>query len=146
MIKKTKIDFGSNYQQIREYIEAAKAEKGMTLAGALGQLVLLGKQADLLKLGGRWSSDKSERKAARKAERAERKAAKPPAPAQEQEPPKDDAWTHSEWMAELRRLYMAKADTLEGDELKQFCEACLPKFKVEADARRLYEELKADDW
>lgn len=146
------IDYGSNYQQIREYIETAKAEKGMMLAGALGQLVFLGMQADLLKLGGRWSADKSERRAARRAERAERQERKAAAQEpQEQEPPKDDdEWTHSEWMAELRNLYMAKADTLEGDELKAFCEASLPRFKVEDDARNFLAELKAeaeaDDW
>ncbi len=148
MIKLTKINYGSSYQPIREYIEAAK-DKGMTIAGAIGQMLIRAVERDLLEVGGRWSADKSERRAARRAERAERQERKAAEP-KPKEQPKDDKWTHSEWMAELRRLYMAKADTLEGDEQKAFCEASLPRFKVEDDARKFLAELKAeaeaDDW
>ncbi len=148
MIQKIKINC-SHYSAVREYIEAAKATGGFTLSGALGQLLLRAVQHDLLNIGGRWSADKSERRAARRAERAERQERKAAEP-KPKEQPKDDEWTHSEWMAELRRLYMAKADTLEGDEQKAFCEASLPRFKVEDDARKFLAELKAeaeaDDW
>ena len=145
MITKINVQYDPILKEIAEY---AKAATSYSRSGAILEMLKRGLRMDILTVGGRWSSDKSERKAARKAERAERKAAKPPAQEpQEQEPPKDDdEWTHSEWMQELRRLYIKRANTLQGDELKQFCEACLPKFKVEADARRLYEELKADDW
>ena len=133
---------------VTPYLNAVKEKTGLSFTQIISQMIIDDMTHDPFRVGGRWSSDRSERKAARKAERAERKAAKPPAQEpQEQEPPKDDdEWTHSEWMQELRRLYIKRADTLQGDELKQFCEACLPKFKVEADARKLLEELKADDW
>ncbi len=122
-------------------------------SGAITEILIRGMQADIIEVGGRWSADKSERRAARRAERAERqerKAAEPKPKEQPKEQPKDDEWTHSEWMAELRKLYMAKADTLEGDEQKAFCEASLPRLKVEDDARKFLAELKAeaeaDDW
>ena len=151
MITKINVQYDPVLKKILEYV---KTRNLYTSSGGILELMRRGMEMDILEFNKkrtpvyeRQEMTKEERKAARKAERAERKAAKPPAQEpQEQEPPKDDEWTHSEWMQELRRLYIKRADTLEGDELKQFCEACLPKFKVEADARKLLEELKADDW
>ena len=142
MITKINVQYDPILKEIAEY---AKAATSYSRSGAILEMLKRGLRMDILTVGGRWSSDKSEHKAARKAERAERQERKAAEP-KPKEQPKDDEWTHSEWMAELRRLYMAKADTLEGDEQKAFCEASLPRFKVEKDARRLYEELKADDW
>lgn len=99
MIKLTKIDFGPHYSAVCEYIEAAKASCGMTIAGALGQLLLRAVQHDLLNVGGKFSAKASERRAAR---RAERKAAEAASPAKPQEPQADDdgerVWrTGEEW-------------------------------------------------
>lgn len=131
---------------VTPYLNAVKEKTGLSFTQIISQMIIDDMTHDPFRVGGRWSSDRRERKAARKAERQERKAAEP----KPKEQPKDDEWTHSEWMAELRRLYMAKADTLEGDEQKAFCEASLPRFKVEDDARKFLAELKAeaeaDDW
>lgn len=138
---------------ISGYLEAVKQMTGLSYTQIISQRLQADLSRDPFGLGGRWSAKASERRAARRAERAERqerKAAEPKPKEQPKEQPKDDEWTHSEWMAELRRLYMAKADTLEGDEQKAFCEASLPRFKVEDDARKFLAELKAeaeaDDW
>lgn len=136
---------------VTPYLNAVKEKTGLSFTQIISQMIIDDMTHDPFRVGGRWSADKSERRAARRAEsaeRQERKAAEPKEQPKEQ--PKDDEWTHSEWMAELRRLYMAKADTLEGDEQKAFCEASLPRFKAEDDARKFLAELKAeveaDDW
>ncbi len=123
MIKLTKIDFGPHYSAIREYIEAAKASGGFTLAGALGQLLLRGVQHDLLNVGGKFSAKASERRAAR---RAERKAAEAASPAQQPQADEDgervwrtgEEWTSSDdykAVSDAVRAVWAKAD-MEGRE------------------------------
>lgn len=153
MITKINVQYDPVLKKILEYV---KTRNLYTSSGGLLELMRRGMEMDILEFNKkrtpiyeRQEPTRAELKAARRAERAERQERKAAEP-KPKEQPKGDEWTHSEWMAELRRLYMAKADTLEGDEQKAFCEASLPRFKVEDDARKFLAELKAeaeaDDW